>query len=125
MRWPWFWKHSGSSAGGVARAGPALFEPLRAEVRRRAFKPAVDACRIVPGVLTGTAESDDPVLATGGGIDYVLKVVARDVDAYQRLIDRLLVEDVGIDRYFTYVVTKPVKQAGVLPIERLMEPDRR
>lgn len=40
-------------AGGVTRAGDALFEPLRAEVRRRAFKPAVDACRIVPGALAG------------------------------------------------------------------------
>ncbi|HXG69157.1 MAG TPA: ROK family protein [Gemmatimonadaceae bacterium] len=38
-------------AGGVTQAGDALFEPLRAEVRRRAFKPAVDACRIVPGAL--------------------------------------------------------------------------
>ena len=38
-------------AGGVTQAGDALFEPMRAEVRRRAFKPAVDACRIVPGVL--------------------------------------------------------------------------
>ena len=36
-------------AGGVTQAGDALFEPLRAEVRRRAFKPAVEACRIVPG----------------------------------------------------------------------------
>lgn len=42
-------------AGGVTQAGDALFEPLRAEVRRRAFKPAVDVCRIVPGVLPGTA----------------------------------------------------------------------
>ncbi len=42
-------------AGGVARAGPALFDPLRAEVRRRAFRPAVDAARIVPGALPGTA----------------------------------------------------------------------
>ena len=42
-------------AGGVTRAGPALFEPLRAEVRRRAFKTAVDAARIVPGTLQGTA----------------------------------------------------------------------
>jgi glucokinase len=42
-------------AGGVTRAGDALFEPLRAEVKRRAFKPAVDACRIVPGELPGTA----------------------------------------------------------------------
>jgi glucokinase len=38
-------------AGGVTQAGDALFEPLRAEVRRRAFKPAVDACQIVPGAL--------------------------------------------------------------------------
>jgi glucokinase len=42
-------------AGGVVRAGEALFEPLRAEVRRRAFRPAVEAARIVPGALDGTA----------------------------------------------------------------------
>src|SRR4051812_20615943 len=42
-------------AGGVTRAGDALFIPLRAEVRRRAFSPAVDATRIVPGELPGTA----------------------------------------------------------------------
>lgn len=38
-------------AGGVTQAGDALFDPLRAEVKRRAFKPSVDACRIVPGAL--------------------------------------------------------------------------
>ncbi len=42
-------------AGGVTQAGEALFGPLRAEIRRRAFKMAVDACRIVPGTLPGTA----------------------------------------------------------------------
>jgi glucokinase len=42
-------------AGGVTDAGDALFEPLRAEVRRRAFRPAVEACRIVPGSLAGSA----------------------------------------------------------------------
>jgi len=38
-------------AGGVTQAGETLFGPLRREVRKRAFKPAVDACEIVPGVL--------------------------------------------------------------------------
>lgn len=42
-------------AGGVTLAGDHLFAPLRAEVKRRAFRPAVDACRIVPGALPGTA----------------------------------------------------------------------
>ena len=36
---------------GVTQAGETLFAPLRREVRKRAFKPAVDACDIVPGVL--------------------------------------------------------------------------
>jgi len=52
--------------------------------------------------------------ATGGGIDYILKVVSDDIDAYQRLIDRLLMRDLGIERYFTYVVTKTVKAADPL-----------
>lgn len=42
-------------AGGVTHAGEALFEPLRKEVRRRAFKSVSDSCRIVPGTLPGTA----------------------------------------------------------------------
>ncbi len=42
-------------AGGVTRAGEHLFVPLRAEVRRRAFRVAEEACQIVSGQLTGTA----------------------------------------------------------------------
>jgi glucokinase len=41
--------------GGVTLAGDTLFRPLRSEVQRRVFKPAWEACRILPGVLTGTA----------------------------------------------------------------------
>lgn len=41
--------------GGVTKSGDRLFGPLRTEVARRAFRPAVAACRIVPGGLPGTA----------------------------------------------------------------------
>jgi glucokinase len=41
--------------GGVTQAGDRLFNPLRWEVKRRAFKPAWEVCRIVPGTLPGTA----------------------------------------------------------------------
>jgi glucokinase len=41
--------------GGVTLAGDKLFVPLHSEVKRRAFKPAVDVCRILPGELPGTA----------------------------------------------------------------------
>lgn len=60
-------------AGGVTDAGAALFEPMRAEVRRRAFRPAVDACRIVPGSLAGSAGVVGAVatfkMQTMGGVD--------------------------------------------------------
>lgn len=42
-------------AGGVTRAGDLLFGPLGKEVRRRAFRSAVDACRILPAALPDTA----------------------------------------------------------------------
>jgi len=42
-------------AGGVTRAGDHLFGPLRKEVRRRAFRSAVAACRILPAALPETA----------------------------------------------------------------------
>lgn len=41
--------------GGVTLAGEGLFGPLRQEVNRRAFRPAVEACRIVPGELVHSA----------------------------------------------------------------------
>ena len=56
--------------------------------------------------------------AIGGGFDYLMQIVVRDIDAYQRLIDDLLAANVGLKRYFTYVVTKDVKAAPV-PVEAL------
>ena len=41
--------------GGVTRAGPVLFDPLRIEIRRRAFTVAAEACRILPAALPETA----------------------------------------------------------------------
>ncbi|WP_346796149.1 Lrp/AsnC family transcriptional regulator [Halomonas sp. Bachu 37] len=50
-------------------------------------------------------------VAVGGGVDYLVKFEARSIDAYQRCIDSWLMSDVGIERYFTYIVTKAVKRA--------------
>ena len=57
--------------------------------------------------------------SVGGGIDYILKIVARDVDHYQRLIDMMLEANIGLRRYFTYVVTKAVKATTALPLDAL------
>ena len=48
-------------------------------------------------------------IATGGGADYIMKLVVPSIEAYQTLIDKLLIEDIGIDRFFTYIVTRQIK----------------
>ncbi|ART80099.1 Lrp/AsnC family transcriptional regulator [Oceanisphaera avium] len=55
--------------------------------------------------------------ATGGGVDYVLRILCEGIDQYQRLIDHWLDADLGIDKYFTYIVTKTIKQTSSIPIE--------
>jgi glucokinase len=58
-------------AGGVTAAGEELLTPLRAEARRRAFRPAFDAARIVPGALgsrAGVVGAVAAVLAERGAL---------------------------------------------------------
>ena len=50
-------------------------------------------------------------VATGGGMDYVLKVATPNMAAFQALMDSLLAAELGIDRYMTYIVTRQVKSA--------------
>lgn len=49
--------------------------------------------------------------AIGGGFDYLIQVVTSDIDSYQALIDTVLEERAGVSRYFSYIVTKPIKDA--------------
>lgn len=58
--------------------------------------------------------------AIGGGFDYLLYVTTSDIDSYQRLIDTLLEGGTGLARYFTYIVTKPVKASTTPPFEVLL-----
>ncbi|WP_226623509.1 Lrp/AsnC family transcriptional regulator [Alloyangia pacifica] len=47
--------------------------------------------------------------AIGGGYDYLMQVVSTDVAAFQELMDGLLESRAGVRRYYSYIVTKPVK----------------
>lgn len=50
-------------------------------------------------------------MATGGGTDYVMKVIAPSLSAFQNLIDNLLAADIAIDRYMIYVAIRQVKNS--------------
>ena len=58
--------------------------------------------------------------ALGGGFDYLMQIVTHDIDAYQRLIDSMLDARIGLSRYFTYIVTKPVKGPDGPPLDILL-----
>lgn len=50
--------------------------------------------------------------AIGGGYDYLIQVVAPTIEGYQDLIEAVLEESGGIARYYSYIVTKTVRQPG-------------
>jgi Lrp/AsnC family leucine-responsive transcriptional regulator len=52
-----------------------------------------------------------------GDEDYVLVVTARDVDAYEQMMQRLLAENANVRRYRTRVVLGTLKRGLALPLE--------
>lgn len=50
--------------------------------------------------------------ALGGGFDYLMQVITRDIESYQALMDTVLEQRAGVTRYFSYIVTKPVKDTS-------------
>ena len=50
-------------------------------------------------------------IATGGGMDYVLKIFSPNLAAFQKLMESLLAAELGIERYMTYIVTREIKSA--------------
>lgn len=50
-------------------------------------------------------------VATGGGMDYVMKAVCPNLTAFQALMEAMLDAELGVDRYMTYIATRTVKSA--------------
>ena len=53
--------------------------------------------------------------SVGGGLDYILKVLVRDVVDYQDFLKRVLKADIGLSRYFSYAVLNKIKDTDIVP----------
>ncbi len=53
--------------------------------------------------------------SVGGGLDYILKVLVKDVSDYQDFLKRVLKADIGLRRYFSYAVLDKIKDTEVVP----------
>jgi Lrp/AsnC family transcriptional regulator of ectoine degradation len=96
----------------IAPVATVLMEVTLSSHRQADFDRFERAVRDIPEIVA--------CWSVGGGVDYLMKIMARDIDAYQRLVDALLGRELGIDRYFTYIVIKTVKEETVLPIGELV-----
>ncbi|MFS8113439.1 Lrp/AsnC family transcriptional regulator [Rhizobium jaguaris] len=104
--------HAHLSARRLARVASVMVELTLANHRQSDFERFERAISSIPEIVA--------CWSVGGGVDYILKIMTPNIDAYQRLIDGLLDRDLGIERYFTYIVTKTVKEETVLPIANLL-----
>ncbi|CAN7490604.1 Lrp/AsnC family transcriptional regulator [Rhizobium sp. LjRoot254] len=96
----------------VAPVATVLMEVTLANHRQADFDRFERAIAAIPEIVA--------CWSVGGGVDYVLKIMAADIDAYQRLVDGLLDREIGIERYFTYIVTKTIKEETAQPLSELL-----
>lgn len=55
-----------------------------------------------------------------GGYDYLLRFVARNVMHYQQIIEALVDRNIGIEKYFSYIVLKSPIIKSDLPLASLL-----
>jgi Lrp/AsnC family transcriptional regulator of ectoine degradation len=61
--------------------------------------------------------------SVGGGLDYILKILVRDVADYQAFLRRVLNADIGLRRYFSYAVIDRIKDTEIVPESLIRKSD--
>ena len=59
-----------------------------------------------------------------GGFDYLLKFNTRGISEYQTLMDDLLARELGIDKYFSFIVLKSPILKPEYPLSVVVDPHR-
>ena len=55
-----------------------------------------------------------------GGYDYLLKFVTRSVSHYQQIIETVLDRNIGLEKYFSYIVIKSIVSKDSVPVQTLL-----
>ncbi|MDN6298302.1 MAG: Lrp/AsnC family transcriptional regulator [Halomonas sp.] len=104
-------EQAGIIEGYSARINTGVLAPSNAVwVQIELKQHNVDSFSRFEALVMATPEVTECV-AVGGGVDYLVKFEVASIDSYQRTMDRWLISDAGIERYYTYIVTKTVKSA--------------
>jgi len=71
-----------------------------------------------------TVEKIDSVIEchlVSGGYDYLVKFITAGITEYQTIMERLLEMDIGIDKYFSFVVLKSPIVKSHLPLHAIFD----
>lgn len=60
-----------------------------------------------------------------GGYDYLVKFVTRSVSHYQEVIEGILERNIGVEKYFSYIVIKTLLDNDAVPLTSLLKTDDR
>lgn len=55
-----------------------------------------------------------------GGYDYLLRFIARNIAHYQELMETLLESNIGIEKYFSYIVIKSPIVKSTVPLKNIL-----
>jgi DNA-binding Lrp family transcriptional regulator len=58
-----------------------------------------------------------------GGYDYLLKFLVKDIGHYQEVIEKLVDRNIGIEKYFSYIVIRSPLVKHALPLDKLLMDD--
>ncbi len=58
-----------------------------------------------------------------GGYDYLVKFVARSVAHYQEIIENILERNIGVDKYFSYIVIKSILTKDSVALSVVLPPE--
>ncbi|MGI6247599.1 MAG: winged helix-turn-helix transcriptional regulator [Pseudochelatococcus sp.] len=56
-----------------------------------------------------------------GGYDYLLKFLAPNVAKYQEMMEGILDRNIGMEKYFSYIVIKTIIQRDNIPLKYLID----
>ncbi|MGR9148137.1 Lrp/AsnC family transcriptional regulator [Rhizobium leguminosarum] len=65
-------------------------------------------------------EALQEVHLVSGGYDYLLKFVIKNVARYQDLMESILDRNIGVEKYFSYIVIKTVFDRGAVSLKSLV-----
>lgn len=58
-----------------------------------------------------------------GGYDYLLRFITRNISRYQEIVESMLERNIGIEKYFSYIVIKSPIMKSAMPVRRLLGVD--